>query len=63
MKAETKKYGLLDKVEKIGNKLPHPIALFAILAVGTVILSCILANLGVSVVGETLNAETGQMEM
>jgi len=44
----------LENVEVLGNKLPHPIALFAILAIATVILSAVLSNMGVSVVGEAL---------
>lgn len=44
-------------VERVGNKLPPPIALFGILAVVTVILSCILSTRGVSAVGEVMNAD------
>ncbi|PSL43603.1 aminobenzoyl-glutamate transport protein [Salsuginibacillus halophilus] len=39
----------LDMIEKVGNKLPHPITLFAILAGLVVIASALIANLGLSV--------------
>lgn len=37
----------LDFIERVGNKLPHPVTLFAILAGLVVIVSAILANLGI----------------
>lgn len=39
----------LDWVERIGNKLPHPVTLFAILALIVMILSAALQPLGISV--------------
>ncbi|MFD1038907.1 AbgT family transporter [Virgibacillus byunsanensis] len=39
----------LDGIESLGNKLPHPVTLFAILALLVVALSAILAPLGISV--------------
>ncbi|SIS36998.1 AbgT family transporter [Salimicrobium flavidum] len=39
----------LDWVEKVGNKLPHPITLFALFALLVVILSAILAAINVQV--------------
>lgn len=39
----------LDRIEKTGNKLPHPITLFAILALIVVILSAVVSSLGISV--------------
>ena len=48
-----KKKGLLqrslDRVEFIGNKLPHPVTLFAILALLVVVLSAIISQFGISV--------------
>src|SRR5690625_7359145 len=48
-----KKKGLLqrslDRIEFIGNKLPHPVTLFALLALLVLILSAILSQLGISV--------------
>ena len=42
----------LNGIEAIGNKLPHPVALFAILAGAIVVISAICALLGVSATGE-----------
>lgn len=41
----------LNGIERIGNRLPHPIALFAILALSVVVLSALCAALGVSATG------------
>ena len=53
MDESKKKHGLfqrfLDFVEWVGNKLPHPVTLFAILAVLTLVLSSIFGILGISV--------------
>lgn len=48
----------LNSVETAGNKLPHPITMFAMLAVGIVLLSGILAALGVSATGEMIDTKT-----
>ena len=40
----------LDFVEKSGNKLPHPVTLFFLLAVLTLVASAILSAIGISVV-------------
>ncbi|MEO0907084.1 MAG: AbgT family transporter [Pseudomonadota bacterium] len=40
----------LDAVEWLGNLLPHPVTLFAILAIGIVLLSGVMGALGVAVV-------------
>jgi aminobenzoyl-glutamate transport protein len=37
----------LDRVERIGNALPHPATLFAMLAVAVVLLSWVCTRLGV----------------
>lgn len=39
----------LDGIETVGNKLPHPVTLFAILALLVVILSAIVSSFGISV--------------
>jgi len=48
-----KKKGLLqrslDRIEFIGNKLPHPVTLFALLALLVLILSAIFSRFGISV--------------
>ena len=68
MTAETKKkVSLFDRflngVERVGNKLPHPIALFAIFAAVTALLSAIFAAMGVSASGELINRATNTVEM
>lgn len=40
---------MLNAVERIGNKVPHPVLMFAYLIVGVIVLSALLALLGVSV--------------
>lgn len=51
--AESKRNGFtrfLDGVEWLGNLLPHPVTLFAVLAIGIVFLSGLLGWMGVAVV-------------
>lgn len=52
----------LNTVERAGNKLPHPIALFALFAVAIVVISGILSAIGFSAVGTLVNSSTGQLE-
>ena len=40
---------MLGWIERVGNKLPHPVVLFIILAAFVIVLSQILASLGVEV--------------
>ena len=58
-KNSLQKASLLDRflngVEKAGNKLPHPVTLFAILALFVVVLSAVLAALGVSATGQLVS--------
>ena len=49
----------LNTVESVGNRLPHPITLFALLALGVVLLSALCAGLGVSATGEMVDSRTG----
>ncbi|MCG4735102.1 AbgT family transporter, partial [Casaltella massiliensis] len=46
----------------IGNKLPHPVTLFAILCVAIAIISAIAASMGLSVTAELINRETMEVE-
>ena len=61
-----KKLSLFDRflnwIERVGNKLPHPIALFAMFAAGTALLSAVLAALGVSATGQLVNRATMAVE-
>lgn len=54
---------LLNYVERAGNKLPHPIALFALLTLGVILLSSLLSSMDVSATGELINRATGKVEM
>lgn len=47
----------LNGIERVGNKLPHPIALFAIFALAIVVISAICAAMGVSATGELISKE------
>ncbi len=51
----------LDKVEKSGNRLPHPVTLFVFLAVAIVLLSAVFESMGVSVTYEMINAQTQEV--
>ncbi len=60
-----KKTGLekiLDTVERVGNKVPHPAVIFIWLIVGVIVLSHIFHLLGASATYESINAETHQPE-
>lgn len=52
----------LNGVEKAGNKLPHPITLFALLSLAIVVLSAIFSAIGVSATGEIMNQKTMELE-
>jgi aminobenzoyl-glutamate transport protein len=51
----------LDTVEWLGNLLPHPVTLFALLAVGMIFLSGLIGWLGVSVEDPRPNVPDGTM--
>ena len=42
----------LNGIEKVGNKLPHPISIFAILVLFVIVLSAVCEMAGVSATGE-----------
>ncbi|MGX4598718.1 AbgT family transporter [Faecalimicrobium sp. JNUCC 81] len=44
---EKKKKGFMDKVESLGNKLPHPVLMFIYIAAFVLVLSAILGTAGV----------------
>ena len=50
----------LNTIEVIGNKLPHPIVLFAIFTAAVVVISAICSALGVSATGELIS--NGQLQ-
>ena len=53
---------LLDTVERVGNKVPHPAVIFVILIAIVAVLSHILYLMGASVTFESINAETDKVE-
>jgi len=52
----------LDLVEKVGNKVPHPVIIFLILIVFVWVLSHILFLMGASVSYQVINPETHEIE-
>ena len=53
---------MLDMVERVGNKVPHPAMIFLLLIGLVVVLSHILYLLGTSVSYQVLNPETHKVE-
>jgi aminobenzoyl-glutamate transport protein len=53
---------LLDVVEKVGNKVPHPAIIFLVLMALVVVLSHVLHLAGVSVTQQVINPETDELE-
>lgn len=51
----------LNTVETAGNRLPHPITMFAMLAVAIVFISALCAALGVSATGEMIDSKTMEL--
>lgn len=51
----------LNGVETIGNRLPHPITLFGLLALAVILLSALCAALGVSATGEMIDTATMEL--
>lgn len=45
----------LNTIEKVGNKLPHPITLFSLFSLGIIVLSAILEKAGVAATGELIS--------
>ena len=62
MEQKIKKKGFLNMVERVGNKLPHPATIFVILCGIIVLLSALLANMGVSVTYTGLDRATNEIK-
>lgn len=62
MKQKTKQKGFLGMVERVGNGLPHPATIFIILCAGIVVLSAILAKMGVGVTYTGLDRATMEIK-
>ena len=52
VEAEASGGGFLDKIESIGNKVPHPVIMFLYLILGVAVISAVLAAFDVSVTEE-----------
>lgn len=46
---------ILNRIEAAGNRLPHPVTLFALLSAAVVLLSAVCARMGVGAVGELID--------
>lgn len=53
----------LDMIEVGGNKLPHPVTIFALLCVAVAVISAIAASMGVEVTTEIINSATNEMQL
>jgi len=53
---------VLDGVEKVGNKVPHPAGIFFILLVLVILLSHLFHWLGTTVTYEVINPQTHKVE-
>lgn len=49
---------ILNGIERVGNKLPHPITLFGIFALAIILISALCSWLGVSATGELIDSHT-----
>ncbi|MGH9869320.1 MAG: AbgT family transporter [Candidatus Polarisedimenticolia bacterium] len=54
---------LLDTVERVGNKVPHPVVIFVMLMGLVILFSHIFYMMGASVTYETINPDTDAVEM
>ena len=52
----------LNGLERVGNKLPHPISIFAILVLIVILVSALCEMIGVSATGELVNRSKGVVE-
>jgi aminobenzoyl-glutamate transport protein len=59
--AKTVMQRLLDTVERVGNRVPHPVMIFVYLIALVVVLSALLAAFGARVTYQAYNAATGDM--
>src|SRR3974390_3170011 len=53
---------LLEGVEKVGNKVPHPVVIFVLLILAVIALSHILFLMGASATYESVNPDTHAAE-
>src|SRR6516165_7327675 len=53
---------LLEGVEKVGNKVPHPVVIFVLLILAVIVLSHIFYMFGAAATYETINPDTHAAE-
>lgn len=53
---------ILDAVERVGNRVPHPVMIFVYLIAVVVVLSAVLAAFGVHVTYQAYNPASGEIE-
>ena len=53
---------ILDAVERVGNRVPHPVMIFVYLIAVVIVLSAVLAAFGVHVTYQAYNPATGDIE-
>ena len=53
---------ILNGVEAVGNRLPHPITLFALFTLAILLISALCAALGVSATGEMIDSKTMELK-
>jgi len=59
---QTRMQRLLDTVERVGNRVPHPVIIFVILMLIVIVLSHLFYLFGVGVTYQRINPETDQLE-
>ena len=62
MNENKKKKGFLGTVERVGNKLPHPATIFVILCAIIIVVSAVMAKMGVSVTYTGLDRTTMEIK-
>jgi aminobenzoyl-glutamate transport protein len=53
---------ILDVVERVGNKVPHPVVIFVYLIIFVILISTFLSLIGAGVSYDVYNTETGKIE-
>jgi len=53
---------VLNGVERVGNKVPHPVVIFVLLILLVILVSHLLYLMGTAVTYEFINAETHELE-
>src|SRR6185503_5622995 len=53
---------MLETIERVGNKVPHPVVIFVLLIGLVIVISHIFYRMGVSVTYDALNPDTDALE-